>query len=88
VVVIETPRLLLRQITFDDVDALSEVLCDHENMRFFPSRFERKDVEEWIQKNLRRYAEHGVGGWALVLRPEDKFGGYCGLVQREIDGAR
>ena len=45
-VVIETPRLLLRQFSLDDLDALSEVLCDHENMRFFPSRFDRKDVEE------------------------------------------
>ena len=86
--VIETARLLLRHYTLDDVDALSEVLCDHENMRFFPNRFERKDAEEWIEKNLRRYAEDGVGGWALILKPDGKFGGYCGLVYREIDGAR
>lgn len=87
-VVIETPRLLLRHYTLDDVDALSEVLCDRENMRFFPNRFERKDAEEWIQKNLRRYAEEGVGGWALILKPANQFGGYCGLVYREIDGTR
>ena len=95
-IVIETPRLFLRHYTLDDVDALSEVLCDHENMRFFPNRFERKDAEEWIAKSLRRYAEDGVGGWALILKPEGKFeakfeakfGGYCGLVYREIDGAR
>ena len=86
--VIETPRLRLRPYTLDDVDALSEVLCGHENMRFFPNRFERKDAEERIQKNLRRYAEDGVGQWALVLKPGNKFGGYCGLVRLEIDGSR
>jgi [ribosomal protein S5]-alanine N-acetyltransferase len=88
VIVIETPRLFLRHYALDDVDALAEVLCDRDNMRFFPDLFERKDAEEWIQKNLRRYAEDGVGGWALVLRPDNKFGGYCGLVRREIDGAK
>ena len=87
-VVIETPRLLLRHYTLDDIDALAEVLCDHDNMRFFPNRFERKDAEEWIQKNLRRYAEDGVGGWALILKPAIKFAGYCGLAYREVDGAR
>ena len=81
-VVIETPRLLLRHYTLDDVDALSEILCDRENMRFFPNRFERKDAEEWIQKNLRRYADDGIGGWALLLKPEGKFAGYCGLVRQ------
>jgi ribosomal-protein-alanine N-acetyltransferase len=88
VIVIETPRLLMRHFALDDVDSLAEVLCDHENMRFFPNRFERKDAEEWIQKNVRRYAEDGVGGWALVLKPANKFAGYCGLVRREIDGTR
>ncbi len=87
-IVIETPRLFLRHFTLDDVDVLAEVLCDHDNMRFFPNRFERKDAEEWIQKNMRRYTEDGVGGWALVVKPDNKFAGYCGLVRREIDGAK
>ena len=42
------PRLFLRHFTPDDVDALAEVLCDHDHMRFFPNRFESKDAEEWI----------------------------------------
>jgi RimJ/RimL family protein N-acetyltransferase len=88
VIVIETPRLLMRHYTLEDVDALAEVLCDHDNMRFFPNRFERKDAQEWIQKNMHRYADDGVGGWALILKPANKFAGYCGLVYREVDGAR
>ena len=87
-IVIETPRLLMRHYTLDDVDALAEVLCDHDNMRFFPNRVERKDAEEWIQKNMRRYADDGVGGWALILKPNNKFAGYSGLVRREVDNSR
>jgi ribosomal-protein-alanine N-acetyltransferase len=88
VIVIETPRLFLRHFTLDDVDALAEVLCDHDNMRFFPNRFEPKDAVEWIEKNLRRCAEDGVGGWALILKSTNQLGGHCGLVRREIDGAK
>ena len=64
------------------------MLCDRDNMRFFANRFERKDAEERIQKNLRRYAEDGIGQWALLLKPGNKFAGYCGLVRQEIDGIR
>ena len=53
-IVIETPRFYLRHYTLDDTDALAEVLCDHDNVRSFPNRFERKDAEERIQKNLLR----------------------------------
>ena len=87
-IVIETPRLFLRHFTLDDIDALAEVLCDHDNMRFFANRFERKDAEDRIQKNLRRYAEDGLGQWALLLKPDKEFAGYCGLVRQEIDGNR
>jgi len=88
VIVIETPRLFLRHFTLDDIDALADILGDHDNMRFFANRFERKDAEDRIQKNLRRYAEDGVGQWALLLKPGKKFAGYCGLVRQEIDGNR
>jgi RimJ/RimL family protein N-acetyltransferase len=91
VIILETARLLLRRYTLADVDALSEVICDHDNMRFFPKRFEREDAVDWIEKNLQRYAEDGVGGWALILKSGDGreiFGGYCGLAYRDVDGAR
>ncbi len=86
--VLETPRVILRHYTLDDVDALGDIICDHENMRFFPNRFESQDAVEWIEKNLRRYADDGVGGWALILKPGGVFGGHCGLAYRDIDGAR
>ena len=87
-IVIETPRLFLRHFTIDDLDAVAEVLCDHDNMRFFARRFKRKDAAERIQTNLRRYAEDGIGQWALLLKPDNKFAGYCGLARQEIDGIR
>ena len=86
-IVLETPRLLLRHYVPADADALSEVLCDRENMRYYPNPFERADVEAWIEKCLRRYREDGIGRWALVLKPDGKFAGDCGLVPQQVDGA-
>ena len=85
-IVLETPRLLLRHYVPSDVDALSEVLCDRENMRYYPNPFARADVEAWIEKNLRRYQEHSIGRWALVLKADGNFAGDCGLVHQQVDG--
>ena len=86
-IVIETPRLFLRHYVPADADALSEVLCDRENMRYYPNPFERADVEAWIEKSLRRYQEHGIGRWALVRKADGNFAGDCGLVPQQVDGA-
>jgi len=86
VIILETPRLILRQFVPADVDALSEALCDRENMRYYPNPFERADVEAWIEKNLRRYREDGIGLWATILKADHRFAGDCGLVLQEVDG--
>jgi RimJ/RimL family protein N-acetyltransferase len=86
VIVLETPRLILRRYVPEDVDALSEALCDRENMRFYPRAFAREDVEAWVERNLRRYEDHGIGRWALTLKPDGTFPGDCGLVRQTVDG--
>ena len=90
-IVLETPRLILRHLVPEDVDALSEVLCDRENMRYYPNPFARADVEAWIEKTLRRYRDDGIGLWALILKASHKkaghqFAGDCGLMLQHVDG--
>ena len=34
--VIETERLILREMNMDDIEALREVLSDRENMKYYP----------------------------------------------------
>ena len=84
-IVLETPRLILRHFVPADADALSEVLCDRENMRYYPNPFERTDVEAWIEKCLRRYREDGIGLWALILKSDGKLAGDCGLLRQQVD---
>ncbi|MFZ0774625.1 MAG: GNAT family N-acetyltransferase [Candidatus Sulfotelmatobacter sp.] len=85
--ILETPRLVLREFSPEDVDALARVLSDPEAMRFYPAPFDRTGVEEWIARNLRRCAKDGHGLWAMLLKANSELIGDCGLVVQEVDGA-
>jgi len=84
--ILETSRLILREFTPDDVDALALVLSDAETMRFYPAPFDRAGVEEWIARNIRRCAKDGYGLWATVLKKSGELIGDCGLTVQNVDG--
>ena len=84
--ILETERLTLRRLHPDDADAIFAVLGDAIAMQHYPRRFTRKDAEEWIERNLRRYAEHGHGLYAVVLKASGEVIGDCGLVTQQIEG--
>jgi ribosomal-protein-alanine N-acetyltransferase len=84
--ILETPRLILREYSPDDADALGLVLSDQETMRFYPAPYDRAGVEDWISRSLHRYAEHGHGLWAMILKSNGKLIGDCGLTVQNVDG--
>jgi len=86
--ILETSRLTLREFSPDDASPLALVLSDPETMRFYPAPFDRAGVEEWIARNIRRYAEDGHGLWAMVLKSSGELIGDCGLTVQVVDGAR
>ena len=55
-------------------------------MRYYPNPYTREDVEEWIEKSLRRYREHGISLWAVILKADGQLAGDCGLMRQEVDG--
>ncbi|QNI69393.1 GNAT family N-acetyltransferase [Cyanobium sp. NS01] len=83
---LETKRLILREMTLDDIDDLLEVLSDPKAMQFYPKPFDRQMTQMWIERNMQRYAQHGFGLWALILKERGKLIGDCGLVLQEVDG--
>ena len=84
--VLQTKRLLLREMDPGDLDALLRVLGDVENMRFYPCAFDAARVRDWIMRNRRRYREDGFGLWALCLRDSGEVIGDCGLTLQNIGG--
>jgi ribosomal-protein-alanine N-acetyltransferase len=85
--ILETPRLILREFSAKDAEALGAVLTDPETMRFYPAPLNPGEVEEWIARNLRRYAKDGHGLWAMVLKANGELIGDCGLTLQDMGGA-
>jgi ribosomal-protein-alanine N-acetyltransferase len=85
--ILETSRLILREFCSDDADALARVLSDPETMRFYPAPYDRAGVENWIARNLRRYADDGHGLWAMILKATGELIGDCGLTVQDVDGS-
>ncbi len=84
--IIETERLLLREMTEDDFDALYRVLADSDIMQHYPYMFDDDRVKKWIAKNLERYKTFGFGLWAVCLKETGEMIGDCGLTMQLING--
>jgi [ribosomal protein S5]-alanine N-acetyltransferase len=86
--ILQTPRLVLREFTPDDTDALAQVLCDPETMRYYPAPFDRAGVEQWIARSRQRYKDNGVGLWAMELNTTQELIGDCGIILQQVEGER
>ena len=84
-IVLETPRLVLRW--FDDADAptLVELMNDPDWLRFIGDRGVRtnEDARRYIaDKILAPCWEQGFGLWAIQRKSDGALAGMCGLVKR------
>jgi len=85
-VVIETERLLIREMTEYDFEALYKVLTDSDIMQYYPYTFDDTRVKRWINKNIERYQIFGFGLWAVCLKETGEMIGDCGLTMQLING--
>lgn len=83
---LETTRLLLREMSWDDLDVLAAIFADAEVMRFYPRVADRGLTALWLQRNLQRYSQYGFGVWAMVLKATGQVIGGCGLVPQLVEG--
>ncbi|HKS76281.1 MAG TPA: GNAT family N-acetyltransferase [Terriglobales bacterium] len=84
--ILETERLILRELVMEDAGALARVISDPETMRYYPAPFDRGGVEQWIERNRARYLKDGHGLWGMVLKSCGELIGDCGLIRQEVDG--
>ena len=88
--IIETNRLILRQFTPNDLDALFALYRDPEVRKYFPEgtlTFEETQEElEWIIDVY--YGQYGFGLWATIYKETGAFIGRCGLIPWTIDEQR
>ena len=84
--ILETERLLLRELTYDDFDALYAVLADSDIMKHYPYTFDETKVRNWIARNMARYKNDGFGLWVVVLKDTGEMIGDCGITMQPING--
>ena len=85
-VILRTGRLVLREMSHRDVDAMAGLLGDPEVTRYYPRPYTRAEAQGWIDWNLGLYATHGFGLWVVELAATGEFMGDCGLTVQQVDG--
>jgi len=84
-IIIETERLILREMTLDDLPAMREIVCDEQTMYAWNGAWSEEECLEGLHKQMRGYREDGYGRWAVVLRETGKVIGICGLQWCDTD---
>ena len=84
--ILETKRLLLREMNPEDDDALFRVIGDPENMVYYPAPYDKAGTQRWLDWCLDCYARYGFGLWAVCLRDTGEMIGDCGLTLQNIHG--
>lgn len=84
--VLETPRLVLRELDSGDLDFVAAMLADPEVMRYWPRPYAREEAEAWVRRQRERYARDGYGYWLAVERATGRPVGQVGLLTVELDG--
>lgn len=86
VAVIETERLILRRMTFGDINALAALCADPEVMRFWDGPMPREQVWGEIEDYLQEVERDGHSFFAVIHKADNVLIGQCGLRNREVDG--
>lgn len=85
-IIIETDRLLLRELTPDDLPALRRLLQDDQAMVAYEGAFSDAEVQDWLDRQLARYQRWRFGLWAVLLRESGQVIGQCGLTMQPWKG--
>ncbi|MEA4860444.1 hypothetical protein SDC9_106597 [bioreactor metagenome] len=87
-IILETERLLLREMTQQDYPMLSAILQDAQTMYAYEGPFSDEETQAWLERNLKRYKEDGFGLWAVALKETGIMIGQAGLTWQTIGDAK
>lgn len=78
--ILETERLILRQVEETDLPVLHLIFSDPDSMRYYPATKTFDETVAWFDKlAFRSYAENGFGLWAIVEKAGGEVIGDCGI---------
>ncbi|MGE4353901.1 MAG: GNAT family N-acetyltransferase [Oscillospiraceae bacterium] len=86
--VLETKRLVLREMTQADFPSLCKILQNDEVMYAYEGAFSDEEVQNWLDKQLANYKEYGFGLWSVVLKETGRMIGQCGLTMQNYKDSK
>ena len=85
-IVLETPRLLLRRFTLDDAPFILRLLNEPSFLEFIGDKGVRTldDARDYLRQGpIASYEQHGFGLYLVTLKSDGTSLGMCGLLKRE-----
>lgn len=83
---LETPRLVLREMSLADLDFVAAMLADPEVMGYYPKCYSREEAAVWIERQMKRYARHRHGLWLVSDKESDRPVGQVGSLIQNVRG--
>ncbi|MDR3632733.1 MAG: GNAT family N-acetyltransferase [Isosphaeraceae bacterium] len=84
--ILQTRRLVLREMAMTDLEFVAEQLADPDVMRYWPRPHTREEAEAWVRRQQERYARDGFGYWLALDGATRHPIGQVGLLAHEVDG--
>lgn len=80
--ILQTDRLILRELTQSDIADLCEILQDEQTMYAYEHAFSDEEVQCWFDNQLARYKKYGFGLWAVIEKVSQKMIGNIGITMQ------
>ena len=80
--ILETRRLVLREMRQSDFQDLAEILQNPKVMYAYEHDFSDNDVQIWLNRQIERYKKYGFGLWAIILKETKVMIGQAGLTMQ------
>jgi [ribosomal protein S5]-alanine N-acetyltransferase len=87
-VILGTARLVLREMTPEDIGFIAEMMAHPEVNFYYERRFTRDESEIWLERQIERYHRDGTGLWLVLDRSTGDPVGQVGLAMQEVEGER
>lgn len=85
--ILETKRLLLREMTDDDIKDVCDMLCNERVMYAYEHAFSLDEALDWLHRQMKRYQDDGVGLWAIIRKSDQVMLGQCGITRQSLQGS-
>ena len=87
--ILQTERLLLREMEDEDFSALCRMLRDPEVMYAYEHAFSEEEAWDWLRRQQERYRRDGFGLWGMAEKTTGEMVGQCGLTWQPLgDGTQ